>query len=46
MWLAPIEGTRVVAPYRLSLATPLGRAVLEATEFVTAATPCSAPASR
>jgi hypothetical protein len=35
MWLAPIAGTRVLAPYRMSLPTPLGRAVLEATEFVT-----------
>jgi Protein of unknown function (DUF3108) len=46
MWLAPIPGTRIVAPYRLSLATPLGRAVLEATEFVTAASPRSTPPSR
>jgi hypothetical protein len=36
IWLAPIVGTRVVVPYRFSLQTPLGRGVLEATQFVTA----------
>ena len=46
IWLAPIPGTRIVVPYRLSLATPLGRGVLEATEFLTAASPRSTPASR
>jgi hypothetical protein len=39
MWLAPIPGTRIVVPYRISLQTPLGRGVLEATQFVAAATP-------
>ena len=37
MWLAPIAGTRVVVPYRISIPTPLGRGVLEATQFVTTA---------
>jgi hypothetical protein len=45
MWLAPIAGTRVVVPYKISLPTPLGRGVLEATEFVTIATPRSATAA-
>jgi hypothetical protein len=40
MWLAPIAGTRIVAPYKLSLPTPLGRGVLEATQFI--ATPAAA----
>jgi hypothetical protein len=39
IWLAPIAGTRILAPYKMSLPTPLGRAVLEATQFVTTATP-------
>jgi hypothetical protein len=39
MWLAPIAGTRVVVPYKISVPTPLGRGVLEATQFVTTATP-------
>jgi hypothetical protein len=43
MWLAPISGTRVVVPYKISLQTPLGRAVLEATQFVATATPRSGP---
>ena len=34
-WLAPVAGTRIVVPYRISLPTTLGLAVLEATQFVT-----------
>jgi hypothetical protein len=45
VWLAPIPGTRIVVPYRFSLQTPLGRGILEATQFVTAATPRSTPAT-
>lgn len=36
MWLAPIAGTRVLVPFRLSVPTLIGPAVLEATQFVTA----------
>jgi Protein of unknown function (DUF3108) len=46
IWLAPIPGTRIVVPYRISLPTPLGQGVLEATEFVAAASPRSSPATR
>ena len=45
IWLAPIPGTRVVVPYRISLQTPLGQGVLEATQFVAAASPRSTPAT-
>jgi Protein of unknown function (DUF3108) len=45
IWLAPIAGTRVVVPYKISLPTPLGRGVLEATQFITAATPRSGSAT-
>jgi hypothetical protein len=45
IWLAPISGTRVVVPYRISLQTPLGQGVLEATQFITAASPRSTPAT-
>jgi hypothetical protein len=45
IWLAPIPGTRIVVPYRISLQTPLGRGVLEATQFVAVATPRSTPAT-
>ena len=39
VWLATIEGTRVVVPFRFSMPTPLGTGLLEATEFVTVAQP-------
>ncbi len=45
IWLAPIPGTRIVVPYRISLQTPLGLGVLEATQFVVAASPRSTPAT-
>jgi hypothetical protein len=45
MWLAPIPGTRIVVPYRISLQTPLGQGVLEATQFIAAAAPRLTPAT-
>ena len=39
VWLVPIAGTRVLVPFRLKIPTPIGNAVLEATQFVTAARP-------
>jgi uncharacterized protein DUF3108 len=39
--LAPIAGTRVLAPFRLSIANMLGNMVVEATEFETATTPAA-----
>ncbi len=36
---APIEGTRILVPYRMVIPTPIGTAMLEATQFVTQATP-------
>lgn len=35
LWLAPIAGTRLMVPYRVSLPTPLGQGLLQATQFVT-----------
>ncbi len=43
-WLVPIAGTRVLVPYRVTIPTPLGQAMLEATEFVTTAAPARAAA--
>jgi Protein of unknown function (DUF3108) len=43
-WLAPVAGTRVVVPYRISVPTTLGPAVLEATQFVTTAQAATRPA--
>jgi hypothetical protein len=34
LWFAPIAGTRILAPYRASIPTPLGEGVMEATQFV------------
>ena len=43
-WLVPIAGTRILVPYRVTIPTPLGQAMLEATEFVTTAAPAKAAA--
>lgn len=34
LWLAPIAGTRIVVPYRISIPTPVGVGVMEATQFI------------
>jgi len=34
IWFAPIAGTRVLAPFRITIPTPLGTGMIEATEFV------------
>ncbi len=39
VWLAPIAGTRVLVPYRLTIPTLLGTGKLEATEFNTTTMP-------
>ena len=39
VWLAPIAGTRVLVPFRAQAPTPIGPAVMEATRFVSVATP-------
>ncbi len=36
---APLAGTRILVPYRMVVPTPLGTAMLEATQFNTSATP-------
>ena len=35
----PVAGTRILVPFRMVIPTPLGTAMLEATQFVTQATP-------
>jgi hypothetical protein len=37
VWLVPIAGTRVLVPFKLKIPTPIGGAVLQATQFVTSA---------
>jgi hypothetical protein len=43
MAFAPIAGTRLLAPFRLSIASMLGNLVIEATEFTTATAQAAAP---
>ena len=45
VWLAPIAGTRVLVPFRAQGPTPIGRIVLQATRFVSAALPTRASAN-
>jgi hypothetical protein len=39
VWLAPIAGTRVLVPFKMTVPTPLGTGTLEAVQFVTTAMP-------
>lgn len=34
LWLAPLTGTRLMAPFRISVPTPIGVGILQATRFV------------
>jgi hypothetical protein len=45
VWLAPIAGTRVLVPFRVQGPTPIGPAVMEATQFVSVAAPTKASAN-
>jgi hypothetical protein len=38
-WFAPIAGTRILVPFRMLIPTPLGTGMLQATQFVTQASP-------
>jgi hypothetical protein len=42
IWLAPIAGTRLMVPYRISIPTPLGVGMVQATQFVSIPQPVSA----
>ena len=39
VWLAPIAGTRVLVPFKMTVPTPLGTGTLEAVQFLTTASP-------
>jgi hypothetical protein len=43
VWLAPVAGTRIVVPFRISVPTPVGDAVVEATQFVATPAPRVTP---
>jgi hypothetical protein len=42
LWLAPVAGTRLLVPYRVSIPTPLGMGILQATQFVSVPYPPAA----
>ena len=44
LWLAPIAGTRVMVPYRVSVPTPIGVGVMQATQFMSIPQPSRATA--
>jgi hypothetical protein len=46
IWLAPIANTRVLAPFRVTVPTPLGLGVLQATQFVSTALPKSSASAK
>ncbi|MEP9376797.1 DUF3108 domain-containing protein [Aquabacter sp. CN5-332] len=45
VWLVPIAGTRLMAPFKVSIATMIGTAVLEATSFETSVREKAVPVS-
>lgn len=45
VWLAPVATTRVLVPFRVSIPTPIGLGVMQATQFVTQAQPRAAAAA-
>lgn len=46
VWFAPIAGTRLAAPVKVTIPTPLGTGMLEATDFTTMATAAPQASSR
>ncbi len=45
VWLVPVAGTRLMAPFRVSVATVIGTALFEATSFEATASGKTVPAS-
>ena len=37
VWLAPVGTTRVLVPFRVSIPTPIGQGVMQATQFISVA---------
>jgi hypothetical protein len=46
VWLAPVAATRVLVPFRVSIPTPIGLGLMQATQFVSVAQPPRAASSR
>lgn len=45
VWLAPVGATRVLVPFRVSIPTPIGVGVMQATQFITMTPPHAAAAA-
>jgi hypothetical protein len=45
VWLAPVAATRVLVPFRVSIPTPIGTGVMQATQFISIAPPHAAAAN-
>jgi hypothetical protein len=45
IWLAPLAGTRLMVPYRVSIPTPIGLGVLQATQFISIPQPSRSTAT-
>jgi len=45
VWLAPVAATRVLVPFRVSVPTPIGVGVMQATQFIAVAPHAAAAAS-
>ena len=45
VWLAPVTGTRIVVPFRILVPTPVGDAVIEATQFIASPAAKTTPTS-
>ena len=43
VWLAPIAGTRLMVPYRVTIPTALGLGTMQATQFISVPQPARAP---
>jgi len=45
VWLAPIAATRVLVPFKVSIPTPIGTGVMQATQFIAVTPPHAAAAA-
>ena len=43
IWFAPVEGTRLLVPFRITVPTPFGMGILDATQFVVSPASKTAP---
>jgi hypothetical protein len=46
VWFAPVGNTRVLVPYKISIPTPIGTGLMEATQFVAVPLPHATSGSK